>query len=133
MIIREAKPRPDYFDSKETVRYAWFPTRLKRGIDDKNGEIIWLEKYVNIYTHKRSSKKTWELDQSVRLSVHVINKLEKEANKKYDECEKDSSVGASQGYLQISQNDNQFLIGLMPNNARELKFQHLQKLRQSMK
>lgn len=76
MILKDAKPRPDYYSSKEEVRYALIPTRLKRAPDDKTGEIIWLEKYVKIYKHERKSKNTWSFDQSLRLSVHVLNKLE---------------------------------------------------------
>jgi len=76
MILREEKPRPNYYDKKEVVRYALFPTKLKRAIDDKTGEIIWLEKYVKIYKHTKGTKQTWLFDRSLRLSVHVLNKFE---------------------------------------------------------
>ena len=91
MIIRNEKPRPNIFNKKEVVRYALFPTRLKRGIDDKDGEIIWLEKYVSIYIHKKGLKNTWTFERSLRLSVHVLDKLSEEASDTGGDSPKDSN------------------------------------------
>jgi hypothetical protein len=76
MILKEAKPRPNRWDTKEVFRYALLPTRMRRAADDKTGEIIWLEKYVKLYTHAGHKNKTWSFDQSLRFSQYVLNKFE---------------------------------------------------------
>jgi len=63
---------------RQRIKFAWFPTRMKLSIEDKYGEIIWLEKYIIFEKYQHSpydSIKGWKLHQKVRISDATIEKL----------------------------------------------------------
>jgi hypothetical protein len=81
MILRNTKPLPNYYDTKEIEKYALFPTRMKREPYDKTGEIIWLESYVKVYKHDRKENKLWSFYYSERKTLNFLRKLEESESK----------------------------------------------------
>jgi hypothetical protein len=46
MILKSRIKKHSYDETKTQVKFAWFPTKMRLEQIDKNGEIIWLEKYI---------------------------------------------------------------------------------------
>ena len=81
MIIKKEKISPKNNEIRQKVRFAFFPVKMKKSIEDTYGEIIWLEKYVLVEQFHHEPEYTslhgWRFLRKERLTVAALHVLEK--------------------------------------------------------
>jgi hypothetical protein len=76
MILRQRKTPILHGSTKQVVKFAFLPKKIKEGKNDSDGPIIWLEKYIIEYRYN-SDNKCWRFNSSITYNQFIMDKLEK--------------------------------------------------------